>query len=149
MSTSSVNSSSSSSSSSSTNPTGTNAFDSLNVQDFINMLVAELQNQDPTQPVDNSEILNEVSQIRSIESNDQLTTTLQSVLLGQNVATGGSLINQTVTGKDAAGNSVTGQVSSISIANGTVTLNLSDNDTITLSNVTGVKPSGTTSGSLL
>jgi flagellar basal-body rod modification protein FlgD len=147
MSTSSVNSSSSSSSSSSTNPTGTNAFDSLNVQDFINMLVAELQNQDPTQPVDNSEILNEVSQIRSIESNDQLTTTLQSVLLGQNVATGGSLINQTITGTDAAGNSVTGQVSSISIANGTVTLNLSDNDTITLSNVTGVSPSGTKSGS--
>jgi len=108
MSTSSVNSSSSSSSSSSTNPTGTNAFDSLNVQDFINMLVAELQNQDPTQPVDNSEILNEVSQIRSIESNDQLTTTLQSVLLGQNVATGGSLINQTITGTDAAGNSVGG-----------------------------------------
>ena len=133
----------SSSSSGAQSATSVNSFNNLSVQDFINMLVAELQNQDPTQPMDNSEILNQVSQIRSIESNDTLDTTLQSVLLGQNVSTGSSLINQTVTGTDPSGNSVTGLVQSVSVANGTVTLNLSNSDTMTLTNVTAIAPAST------
>ena len=46
-----------------TNSTSGDAFNSMSSQDFIKMLVAQLQNQDPTQPVSNTEILQEVSQI--------------------------------------------------------------------------------------
>jgi len=118
----------------------TNSLDSLSTQDFTQMLVAELQNQDPTSPVTNSELMQEVSQIRSIESTDQLTTTLQSVLLGQNVATAGNLIGRAVQGNDAQGNAVSGTVSSVSIANGSATLNVGTS-TLPLSNVTQISAS--------
>jgi flagellar basal-body rod modification protein FlgD len=111
--------------------------------DFINMLVAELQNQDPTQPVSNTQILQEVSQISNIETNQTLSTSLQSVLMGQNLATASGLLQKTVTATDTAGNSITGTVSSISVSNGTATLNIG-NQTATLSNVTGILPAGST-----
>ena len=71
---------------------GKDAIDSLDTSAFIKMLVAELQNQDPMNPMSNSEMLQQVSQIRSIQSNDNLSTTLQSVLLGQNLATAGYMM---------------------------------------------------------
>ena len=115
----------------------TNSLTSLTTQDFTNMLVAELQNQDPTQPITNSELMQEVGQIQSIQATQQLTTTLQSVLLGQNVATAGNLIGRSVQGQDANGNPVAGTVSSVSIANGAATLNVG-NSTMPLSNVTQI-----------
>ena len=45
--------------------------------------------------------MQEVGQIQSIQATEQLTTTLQSVLLGQNVATAGNLIGRSVSGTDA------------------------------------------------
>jgi len=115
----------------------TNSLTSLTSQDFTNMLVAELQNQDPTQPVTNSELMQEVGQIQTIQSTQQLTTTLQSMMLGQNVATAGNLIGRTVQGKDANGNAVSGTVSSVSISNGAATLNVG-NSTLPLADVTQI-----------
>jgi flagellar basal-body rod modification protein FlgD len=114
-----------------------NRLDSLSTADFTKMLVAQLQNQDPTSPVTNSELMQEVSQIRAIQSTDSLTSTLQSVLLGQNVATAGNLIGRAVKGKDAQGNDVSGTVNSVSISNGAATLNLG-NATLPLANVTQI-----------
>ncbi len=94
----------------------------MTTNDFLNMLVTELQQQDPTQPVDSSQILDQVSQIDQIQSNQSLTTTLNSVLLEQNVATGSALLNQTITGTDAKGNAVNGMVSQVSISSGAVQL---------------------------
>jgi flagellar basal-body rod modification protein FlgD len=108
-------------------------------EDFIKMLVAQLQNQDPTQPVDNSEILQQVSQIEAITTDQQLNTTLTSVLLGQNVATASALLSKTVTGADASGNAVSGTVSSVSFSGGAATLTV-NGQTIALSSVTGVQP---------
>ena len=83
------------------------------------MLITELENEDPTQPMSNTDLMNQVSQIQAIESNQQLTSTLQSVALGQSIASAGSLIGATVTGTNSQGQTVTGTVNSVSIANGT------------------------------
>ena len=101
------------------------------------MMIAELQNQDPTQPMSNSELMDEVEQIRQIESNTELNTTLQSMLVGQNVTTANLMIGQTVTGLDGAGNTITGQVDSVSLANGAATLNIGTN-TMSVGNVTAI-----------
>jgi len=114
----------------------------LGVVDFTKMLVAELKNQDPMEPMKNSDMLQQISQIRAISANDQLTTTLQSVLLGQNVATAGNLISRSVTGLDSNGQRVTGTVSSVSIANGGAVLNVGSS-TIDLKNVTQISPAST------
>ncbi len=123
-----------------------NSLQSLTVNDFTKMLVTELQNQDPTQPMTNSDLMNQVSQIQSIESNQQLTSTLQSVALGQSIASAGNLIGRTVTGTDNKGNSVTGTVSSASISNGSAILNVG-NSSIALNSVTQISPASSSSSS--
>jgi flagellar basal-body rod modification protein FlgD len=117
------------------------SFNNLQPSDFMNMLITELQNQDPTNPMDTGQMLQQITQISTIESNDQLTSTLQGVLLGQNLAAGAGLLYQTVQGTDAAGNAVSGQVQSISVANGAVSLNVGT-DSIPLANVSQVQPTG-------
>jgi flagellar basal-body rod modification protein FlgD len=126
---------------SSTSSAAASSLQSLTVNDFTQMLVTELQNQDPTQPMSNTDLMNQVSQIQSIESNQQLTSTLQSVALGQSIASAGSLIGATVTGTNANGQSVTGTVNSASISNGAAILNVGSS-TIPLNNVTQISPAG-------
>lgn len=74
----------------------TNPMEDLGTTEFINLLVAELQNQDPLEPTDNSQFLQQISQIREISSNDQLGETLKSVRQGQDVSTGSQLIGKNV-----------------------------------------------------
>jgi flagellar basal-body rod modification protein FlgD len=112
---------------------------SLSVDDFTKMLVAELQNQDPSQPMSNTDLMNQVSQIRSIDANTQLTTTLQSVALGQSISSAGNLIGRNVSGLDGKGNKVSGTVSSASISGNDAILNIG-NSTINLNNVTEISP---------
>ena len=123
----------------STSSATTDRMQSLTVDDFTKMLVTELRNQDPTQPMSNTDLMNQVSQIQSIDANQQLTSTLQSVALGQSIASAGSLIGATVSGLDAQGNQVNGTVASVSISNGSATLNVGSS-TLPLSNVTQISP---------
>jgi flagellar basal-body rod modification protein FlgD len=109
----------------------------LSTNDFLNMLVAELQNQDPTQPVDNTQILNQVSQIDQIQSNQSLSTTLNGMLVGQNVTAGAVLLNQTIQGTDAKGNAVSGVVSQVTTSDNAVQLQVGSS-TVPLANVTTI-----------
>ena len=61
-----------SSSSNSSSSTAANAFGSLNINDFINLMVTGLQNQDPTNPTDTTTLMQQVSEIGSIESTQSL-----------------------------------------------------------------------------
>jgi len=100
------------------NPNGTDAMKSLNMDDFLAMMIAELQNQDPLNPMDNTQMLQQIAQIREIASNDRLTDTLEAVTLGQNLASANSLVGRFVVARSAGGSEVTGLVDRISIADG-------------------------------
>jgi len=113
---------------------GADAFAQVDLNDFIKLLVAELQNQDPLDPMNNQEILQQISQIREIESNQRLTDTLGSVLLGQNVATASNLIGRTIVALSAEGERVTGEVERVSIEEGVARLHVGEH-TVTLKNV--------------
>ncbi len=128
----------SSTTSSTQNSTANNAFNNLQPSDFLNMLITELQNQDPLNPMQSSQLLTEMSQISAISSNQQLASTLQSVASGQSLSAAAGLLQKTITGLDPSGNTVSGQVQSVSLANGVATLNIG-NDTVSLSNVSQVQ----------
>lgn len=121
------------------------AYQDLDLDSFVKLLVAELQNQDPMAPMENTEILQQVSQIRSIESSTRLTETLESVLLGQNVATAANLIGKSIKGLDEQSNPVTGTVDRISVADGAVRLHIGDK-TVQLKNVSEIQPASASSG---
>jgi flagellar basal-body rod modification protein FlgD len=124
-----VGSSGSSSAASTADP-----FSNLKMSDFLNLMITELQNQDPTSPEDSSEIMQEIGQMQSIQSTTELNTTLNALSLGQGLSSASLLINQNITGLDNNGNSVNGTVSSVIMNNGTPSL-VVGNSTVQLSNV--------------
>ena len=146
MSTSPVTSSNSAAAAAASASSSADPFSSLSLNDFVTLLVTELQQQDPTQPVDNSTILNEVSQMQAISSNMQLSTTMQSMQLGQSVSTGSSLLGKTVTGVDTNNNPVNGVVDSVTVASGQVQVNVGS-QIVNISNVSSIVDGSPTSSS--
>jgi len=51
----------------------------LNNNDFMQLLLTELQYQDPTQPMDTEKILSQTSQLATLESSDKTNTALKSL----------------------------------------------------------------------
>ncbi len=72
------------------------AFGAMDLNKFIELMVAEFQNQDPLNPMENGQILQQISQIREIQSNQKLNDTLESVFLGQNVSMASGMIGDWV-----------------------------------------------------
>lgn len=63
--------------SSSSSSTGNSAQDLQN--QFLTMLVTQLQNQDPTNPMDNSQLTTQLAQINTLSGIEKLNTTLGSI----------------------------------------------------------------------
>lgn len=101
-----------------------NSIGDLDLDVFLDLMLAELQNQDPLDPVDNDKLLAQISQIREIGASDKLTETLDSVLLGQNVTTATGLIGSEVKGITDEGVIVSGAVQQVTINEGDPLLEL-------------------------
>lgn len=63
---------------------------------FLNMLVTQMQNQDPTNPMDNSQLTTQLAQINTLSGIEKLNTTLGSIS-GQ-ISTSQSLQSSTLIG---------------------------------------------------
>ena len=138
MSTGSVSSASSSSSSSSS--TYADPLQDVSMNDFLKLLVTELQNQDPTSPMDNTQILQQVSQIKAIESNQRLSDTLTSMQTQQNLVAASALLQKTVTGLDDKGSKISGTVDKVTVDSSGVKVCVGTS-TLSLSNISEVDPS--------
>lgn len=118
---------------------GHDAFRDMNLDTFIKLLIVELQNQDPLNPMDNAQILQQISQIRAIESNQRLTDTLTSVRLGQDLSTASSMLGRNIMGLTDAGEWVTGEVDWVSLSPTGPKLHLGDH-VVALKNVSMLLP---------
>ncbi|MCG8587587.1 MAG: flagellar biosynthesis protein FlgD [Pirellulales bacterium] len=121
------------------------ALTNIDLQEFLELFIAELQNQDPLEPMDNSEMLAQISQIREIGATDSLTSTLEAVQLGQSLSTAGGLIGKEVRALTSASSDgeqqfVEGTVDKVSINDGKPTLYI-DGQQVSLENVAEILPS--------
>ncbi|EAQ82028.1 putative basal-body rod modification protein FlgD [Blastopirellula marina DSM 3645] len=82
---------------------------------FLKLMIAELQNQDPMEPMKNSEMLEQIGQIRNITATEQLSTTLTNVLDGQNILSATTLIGGQVQALTDQGDVVFGVVTGAQI----------------------------------
>lgn len=73
-----VNDTYSSSATSGTSATGTNSASDLQ-SSFLTLLVAQLKNQDPTNPLQNNELTTQLAQISTVSGIEKLNTTLGSI----------------------------------------------------------------------
>ncbi|HEU5432969.1 MAG TPA: flagellar hook capping FlgD N-terminal domain-containing protein [Thermomicrobiales bacterium] len=116
------------------NSTNASNFSSLTPDDFLKMLITELQNQDPMNPTDNGQILQQISEMSNIQATSSLTTSLNSMLTEQNLSAASALVGKTVQGLADDGSTASGVVDSVTIANGTAKLNIGQ-QTVSLTNI--------------
>ena len=116
---------SSTSNSASTVGSSTDAINDIDLGTFLTLMIKELQNQDPLNPLDNKDMLAQLSQIREVGATDKLTKTLDSVLLGQNISSATNLIGADISALSDDGESVTGVVDRVSIDKGVPKLHVS------------------------
>jgi len=70
----------------------------LGSEDFLKLLIMQLRNQDPLEPMDNGEMLQQIASVRDIELSTTLTASLRALTGQQRFASASSLIGQYVTG---------------------------------------------------
>jgi len=108
-------------SSATSNPRGT-----LGQDDFLKLMVAQLQSQDPLQPANNGEYLSQLAQFTQLEQTTNLATSSELTGAVQ-------LIGHTVSYTDAKGEAKSGVVQSVQSG--------SSGPTLTVAGATGIKPS--------
>jgi flagellar basal-body rod modification protein FlgD len=118
------------------------AINDIDMSTFLKLMITELQNQDPLNPLDNKDMLAQISQIRAVGATDKLTKTLDSVLLGQNIASATNLIGADVSALSDDGESVTGIVDRVSIDKGLPKLHIENMSTISHSSAEGNMEAG-------
>lgn len=100
----------------STQTTATNA--SLDYDAFLTLLVAEMKNQDPTQPMDSTEYIAQLASFSNVEQAIQTNAKLDALLTASALSQADAALGRTVTSPDG---SVSGTVESLRItANGLV-----------------------------
>jgi flagellar basal-body rod modification protein FlgD len=112
----------------------------LKTEDFIKMMITQLQNQDPLEPAKNQELLAQMSQIGQLQSATSLQESLKGMALQNQIGSASALIGKTVQGLDAQDDPVSGLVNSVKVGSEGVTLELDGGRSLLLSRVTQISP---------
>jgi flagellar basal-body rod modification protein FlgD len=94
---------------------------------FLSLLVDELKYQNPLDPTNSSDFMNQIAELSQVEQ-------LQTVSTSSEISEAAGLIGQTVTGNDTSGNEVTGTVTGVTNGTGGPTLDV-NGDSLDLSAV--------------
>lgn len=142
---------SSTSSTSTTTAKRTNDINKMDANDFLKLMLAQMQQQDPLQPTDTNQMIQQINTIREIAASTSLSSTLDSMRVGQDLTTASSLLGKSVTALGDDGKDVTGVVSKVFVitdpsneATRTLRVQIGDSS-VKLTNVRSVIPTGTTS----
>ena len=85
-----------------TQSTGTSSFAELGTEDFLQLLITQITNQDPFEPMGNAELLQQLSSIRELELSTTLTSTLQKLAGQDRFTSASSLIGKFVSSAPGA-----------------------------------------------
>ncbi len=120
-----------------TNPNGVLGKDS-----FLQLMVSEMKNQDPLQPQDSNQFLNQLAQYTTMEQMMNIEQADTQMLQVNQLSFEHSLFGQTVSVTDSSGKTVTGQVTGIQLNNGDPQLVIGGT-AYSISSITGMSTSGT------
>jgi len=95
--------------------------------DYMKMLITQLQNQDPLEPMDNSEMTAQLAQLSSLEQLESMNGTFEGVLLGQQKLQAMGLIGKEVEFYPADSDvAVTGRVEKVAMSDTGVQLTVGE-----------------------
>jgi flagellar basal-body rod modification protein FlgD len=108
----------------------------LSSKAFLQLLVAQLQYQDPSKPVDTSSFMNETATLTQVQAMEQSSQNSTDMLTAQRAQTASTLVGHSVSYTDNTGATKTGTVSAATISAAEPMLKISGaSETIPLSAV--------------
>ncbi|PCE23736.1 flagellar hook capping protein [Paraburkholderia acidicola] len=107
---------------------------SLNMQDFLKVLLTQLTYQDPMKPMDNEQFMAQIAQFTTLQQTQQMNSNIAQLLTNQASLQSVGLIGRTV---DLTTNSgaVTGTVTALSLAGSSPQLTVKTGAGATLTNI--------------
>lgn len=122
------------SSTSSSSASDASAKASLDYDSFLQLLIAQMKNQDPTDPMDASEQIAQLATFSQVEQTIQTNSNLETLITGNALTNASSYIGKTITSADE---SMTGVVESVRVYSDTMIATTTDGDEIPI--VVGVR----------
>jgi flagellar basal-body rod modification protein FlgD len=122
----------------------------LDTDDFMKILLTELTNQDPFEPMKNQELLNQISSIQELQSNQSMADSftkitdrfdgfmgqLDTFLNREQLSSAGGMIGQMVSGTSTNGQAALGKVVAVTMDQNEILLELDTGDTVRLNDMT-------------
>jgi flagellar basal-body rod modification protein FlgD len=112
----------------------------LDYNAFLKLLIAQMQNQDPLEPLKSSDYIAQLATFSQVEKSVEMNTRLGAVLSAVQMQQAGALIGQTLTSADGE---VTGTVESAKIVEGGVLAVLTNGQEIAVGPGVVIKGSST------
>jgi flagellar basal-body rod modification protein FlgD len=72
----------------------------LDYDDFLQLMVAQLQNQDPLNPTDSSEFMSQIAEFSNVEQGINANSKLDQLLVNSNISQASTMIGLQLTGPD-------------------------------------------------
>lgn len=113
----------------------TRGFNEISSEDFMSMILSELSNQDPLEPNDTEALLNQISTIRNIESDEAMLDSLSGMVDSNEFASAANLIGTLISGISETNTRVADVVLSVSRTEEGPVLNLFDGSRVPFENV--------------
>jgi flagellar basal-body rod modification protein FlgD len=136
-----------------TSSAATTAASNSQQPNFMQLLMAQMQNQDPSSPTNATDYITQMAQMSSVQGINQLNQNITSLLAMQSVTQGVGLIGKTVTYTNAAGKQLSGVVSAVSLVGGqpqlvinNANVAVSQIQTIQATSKSGAAPAATAAG---
>jgi flagellar basal-body rod modification protein FlgD len=90
----------------------------VSTDDFLKLLVTQLQNQNPLDPLTNEQFLAQLAQFQALDEMISTSNNTAAMLLGAKLSLAGGLIGRTVTAEGSGGVTITGVVERVVVEDG-------------------------------
>lgn len=108
-----------------TNPSAT-----LSQDQFLQLLTAQLKNQNPLDPVTDTDFASQLAQFSTLSTMQQLNTNSQQLLQIQQINQGAALVGKTVAYGGTATSTTSGRIDAVNYANGQISLKINGNNVL-------------------
>jgi flagellar basal-body rod modification protein FlgD len=116
---------------------GEGGFNNLGTQDFLDLLITQMQNQNPRDPMKSKEMMGQISQLTQLKQTQNLSDKIDQISTSQKSNQYISLIGANVSVKTQSGETHSGQLSKVSFKDGGTQLKVGGTS-ITSSNIQSI-----------
>jgi len=99
----------------------------LNKEAFLQLLVAQMQYQDPLEPTDNTEYISQLANFSSLEQMQNMNDSLQNMSMASDLQRAANMVGQYATIQESGQNIVTGKVDAVEYKNGEAYVSIGGN----------------------